>query len=285
MYRAAFGELFSLLGDTGARLKAYDKRGGAQRTVFGREVSTLLSLEKPLDCVAYLSELVGPDVAQRWSDAIRRVTIGEVAPESQHVRFAAEPLHPANTDTERRWFALLLLIQGNISIRRASDLRAWTRDLWRGRQHTFEVTDDGEWRRKYNQNGRRTGKGHHGGHQGGLAARLGVCVRTVDRYLAVAKAAKLLDVRQVKGEKVKQLADHLKSKAGHAYAWFRWLGELPAGVMARLSGRVRVPETVPARETPPPSRGAAAPAPADDAGAEWLDRVRSGAAGRSRPPG
>lgn len=253
--------------------------------MFGREVGELLSLEKPLDCVAYLGDLVGEAVAQRWSDAIRCVTIGDVSPETKHVQFSEQHLHPANTPTERRWFALLLLIQGHVSTRRLSDLRAWTRELWRGRQHTFEVSPDGEWERKYNRNGRGDGKKHHGGHQGGLAARLGVSVRTVDRYLAVAKAAKLLDVRQLKGESVKKLAEHLKSKAGHAYAWFRWLGELPAGVMARLSGRVRVPERVPPLESPPPSRATGpTPAPTDD-GAQWLEQVQKGAAGRSRPPG
>jgi hypothetical protein len=239
-----------------------------------------------IDCVAYLSELVGAETAQRWSDVIRKVTVGDVAPDSKHVTFSDEYLHPANTHTERRWFALLLVIQGHVSIRRLSDLRAWTSDLWRGRQHTFFVTDDGEFKRRYNPNGRADGKGHHGGHQGGLAARLGVCVRTVDRYLAIAKAAKLIDVEQVKSKKaLEKLAARLKGKSGHAYAWFRWLGELPRGVLARLSGRVRVPESVPAAETAPRSRAAAAPAPADDAGAEWLEQVRKGAAGRSRAPG
>lgn len=265
-------------------MSAYPKADAAQSSVFGREVSELLQLARPLDCVAYLSELQGADVAQRWSDAIRSVTVRDVAPDSGPVTFEGNAQHPANTPHERRFMALMLLIQGSCSTRRLKDLRAGGKGLWRGRQHRFRVTDDGEWAREYVQNGTATGKGHHGGHQGGLAARLGVCVRTVDRYLAIAKAAGLLQVWQVKARKaVEALPKHLKGKQ-YAYAMFRWLGDLPGRVLERLSGRIRVPAEVPALETPPPSRATGATPAEADAGAEWLEQVRRGAGGRSRPP-
>lgn len=258
--------------DFGASMSAYTRQRDAQSTVLDREIADMLRLGQPLDCVAYLSELEGKETAQRWSDAIRRVVLRDV--ERDHVRFWPEPLHEANTAHERRFCALMLIIQSELSTAKPKDLRAWTRFLYRGRQHTWRVSDDGEWDRKYVKTG----------HTGGLAARLDCSVRNVARYLAVAKAAGLISVWQLKGkEKTDKLPLKLKGKRW-AYSCIRWLGELPRRVWDRLTGRIRVPAVAPELETPPPARDTGASPPAESEADDWVELVRTGRAGRSRAP-
>lgn len=249
-------------------MSAYLRPRGAQSSVFDREIADMLRMGQTLDCVAYLTPLQGAETAARWSLAIRRVVLGAI--ERDHVRFWPEAVHEANTAHERRFCALLLMIQSELSTAKPKDLRAWTKHLFRGRQHTWRIDDNGEWQREYVKTG----------HTGGLAARLGCSVREVDRYLAVAKAAGIVDVWQLKGkDKTDKLPEHLRGKRW-AYSCARWLGELPREVWKRLTGRVRVP----AVENPPPAHETGDSRAVEQDDVDWVARLKAGAVGRSRPP-
>lgn len=177
-----------------------------------------------------------------------------MAPEDA-IPFAAEPLLPPNSEHERRFTALMLLILGEVRPYGKSERRACGKALWRGKQHAFVLQADGSFEREYVP----------AGSQGGLAARLGCCVRWVDIYLRIARAARLVDVWQMpaKAAKIGQ-----KGKK-YGYAVFRWLTELPAELVARLR-RNRRPDSSPAARETAPSKLAPAAAPAP-AGARWTD--------------
>lgn len=208
-------------------------------------------MRSPLDCLAMLTPVVGDCVA-RWSKAIRSVQLRDV--EEHRVDFSPTPLHPANTEHERRFCALMLMILDECRGKVGAP-RAFTKELWRGRAERFVVTEDGEVEREYV----RAVKNGKSGHQGGLAGRLGCCVRTVDRYLRIARAAGFLRISQVKAKRgLDKLPKHLKGKK-YSYAIFDWLTELPRAVIDRLTGRRSTAAREAARETAPDAPQSVAP--------------------------
>lgn len=228
---------------------------GRRQSLFTREIGLLLSSGAKTDPVALLRPIFGEHVT-RWVESIRRVLLHQVGGRKDAVTFLPDAQHEATAQHVRRFCALMLMILDECRVG-PNGVRAWGRALWRGRADYWELDADGELRRRYAR----------AGHQGGLAARLGVCRKEVDRYLRVAMAAGLVNVWQKKTD-VEKLPKQLRGKK-HAFACFQWLQELPHQVHARLKGLAseRQPQERPELE---PS----APAPsADDSAAELFGSI------------
>lgn len=193
------------------------------------------------------SQAYDGEQVKRWSRAIRSVRLRDFSVRSA-VRFESGPIHKANTQHERRFIALLLMVLAECR-KGPLDVRAWTRWLWRGRRDRQYISAEGEIKRRYVPAVGADGKS---GRQGGLAARLGVSVKEVDRYLDVAIAAGFLNVWQRKRKD--EVPAKFKGKE-YPYAIFRWLGTIPAHCLRRLRGAPAEDHTEPARaDEPGPSR-------------------------------
>lgn len=216
-----------------------------------------------MDPATLLQPLLG-ERAARWCQAICSVVLRDVGGRNQPVTFEPERIHEAESMHARRFCALMLMILEECRAGKAG-IRASGRGLWRGRRDSWHVDADGEYKRRYVR----------AGHQGGLAARLGVCVKEVDRYLRVAIAAGFVNVWQVK-KGVDKLPKKLR---GHKYAFatFQWLQELPRAVTDRLRGLRRAHET----ETPPAELASAPRQPEADSPEGFFASVL---AGFNRPP-
>jgi hypothetical protein len=221
----------------------------------GDEISSVLSPTSDVEVVA--ATVLGEERTAKLVNLIRRVKLGELV---GGVRPEPNPVHGPNTPWERRIVALLLMVLEHVSPKG----RAWTKRLFRGRQRI--ETDDG------------TTVYVPGHSAGGLAARLKVSPREVDRYLQVLKHSGLLSVWQ--GPQ-----DAPESFRGfkYAYAVFQWAGEVPLAIKQRLARRwgqvvAQVRRLV---EAPAPRPGA--PLSSEDSAAAALDviaqlRARSGPA-------
>lgn len=184
--------------------KAAKKR---PRSAFGDEIATVLNPTSDVETV--LGSVIGTDRARKAVDCIRRVKLREL---TQGVKWEAEPVHEANTPQERRACALLLMVLSWVT----PTGRAWTSKLFRG--HNKRLTDDGALEHMPAKSA------------GGLAARLGISPREIDRYLQVWKAAGILQVWQGPNDAPKRFRG-----AEYAYAVFQWVGEVPRAVSERLA--------------------------------------------------
>lgn len=211
-------------------MTAYTTAAVAQ-SPFERELGALLAKGSQVDPVA-LCRPVLADVAGRIEHALDRVRIGKL--KRGRVEFAAEKL-PASKQRQkmkRRFFALMLIVLGEL---RGQRKRAWTRQLWRGKRERWEVDTDGEVKRVYVRARRKDGSS---GAQAGLAGRLSCSVREVDRYLQVASAAGLISVWQgPTRDKAERSKGHFEGGRTYAYAVFQWLAELPRRIADRIQGR------------------------------------------------
>lgn len=251
-------------------MTSYPNAQAAQSSGFGREIAALVASPNSVDVLELATPILGA-IADRWSRLFRSVELRAVT--ETECEFASEPIHAPNGMAERRMFALLLMVLEQYTGRGDDPRRIWTKKLWRGRTERAEITPDGEVKRRYVPVGK----------QGGLAARLGVCRREVDRYLRVLRAAGILQVWQKK-KHVEKLPKELRGKK-YAYAAFRWLVDLPQQVMDRVRGRNARAAAADAPPKQPAPLASASPRPSDVMDAEWVEQAKRGALGRSRPPG
>lgn len=204
-----------------------------RRSTLGDEIGTVLHPSSHVQTV--LGTITGDDVAAKICWGAQHVKLGELV---GGVEFEDQPVHPPNSAHERRMAALTMMILECVSSRG----RAWTSDLFRGRNRRFLPDGSTEY--------------CPGKSAGGLAARLkvdGVAVspRQVDRYLQVLKALGVFEIYQ--GPKT--CAEKFKGLE-YAYAVFRWLGEVPRAVATRLQRiwgtEKRIPTPNPPIAPPPP---------------------------------
>lgn len=235
------------------------------QSLFTKEIGQLLSDGAKVDPVALLRPVFGRQV-NRWVEAIRRVLLHQVGGRGR-VKFQSDAQHDATAMHVRRFCALLLMVLDECGIAQ-NGVRAWGRGLWRGRADYWEVDQHGELRRRYAR----------AGHQGGLAARLGVCRKEVDRYIDVAIAAGLMNVWQ-KRAGVEKLPKKLRGKK-HAFACFQWLQELPTAVRSRLKGLSRDRLV----EEPPALAPSAPPLPVDAEAEGFFASVAERLKQAPRPP-
>jgi len=209
-------------------MTAYTESKTEQSTLFSRELGQLLHSSSTADPVALLRPILG-DVVDKMRRAIGHVRLSDLRRGCIRFQPSAFPSTPKRQRMERRFFGLLLIILGQL---RGQQSRAWTKQLWRGRRESWRITPDGEVVRTYVKARRKDGTS---GAQGGLAARLGLSVREVDRYLQIAKAAGLIAVWQ--GPTKDKAKKHFEGGAKYAYAVFQWAAELPQRVRDRIRGR------------------------------------------------
>lgn len=253
-------------------MQHYTTNARGQSTGFNRELGLLLGENSNADPVALLRPVLG-DVVDTMRRAIRCVRLGDLKRGRVQFRPDAFRQTPARAQMERRFFGLMLIILGEL---RGEQSRAWTKQLWRGRRETCRVSPDGEWQRVYFRNRRKDGTT---GAQGGLAARVGVCVREVDRYLQIAKAAGLVSVWQ--GPTRERAKKHFEGGKKYAFAVFQWAAELSHAVRDRIRGRVSAMDRA---EGPAPRASASAPpAPASAEETDGLNFGAIAAALRTRP--
>lgn len=225
-------------------------------------------------------------LVERWSVAIRSVRLEDagrlhVAGHDEHpvpladaLPFAPEPILAPNTQQERWFLALMLIVTASLKPYGRNERRSCGRALWRGRQHRHVLTAEGEPDRVYVPKE----------SAGGLASRLGCSVRVVDQLFRIARAAGLLNVWQMPKKEAKA------GQAGkrYGYAVVRALFELPLQLVRRLSGNRR-PDVSPARaEVAPSELAPAAPAPAGGGWTaedeEYVAQLKRGLLGPSRAP-
>lgn len=257
----------------GAQLTAYP--GAPRRQInFDDLIGQLLSERALIEPIRLLKGAVGESV-DAWVKAIRHVRVRETDDVRTPVVFEREPVHAPNSAHERGFCALMLIVQRECI--RARNLRSCSKRLWRGKRERFVVDDEGDFKRVYV---RAVGADGKSGHQGGLAARLGRSVKTVDRYLRIAKAAGFLNTWQVRGKKaLEKLPQSMKGKK-FAYAVFQWLGPVARAVVDRVRGSDRAAEV----ETPRVELATAPTPPVNAVAARLLALVDSDLARPSRPP-
>ncbi len=234
--------------------------GPARRPInFDDLIGQLVAQSTPIEPTRLLRGAFG-DVVDQWARAIRHVRVRDTDDVFTPVVFEQEPVHEPGSAHEQLFFALMLIVQRECI--RAKNLRSCSKRLWRGRRERFMFSPEGELDRVYV---RAVGKDGKSGHQGGLAGRLGRSVRTIDRYLRIAKAAGFLNSWQVRGKKaLEKLPKHMKGRK-HAYSMFQWLCAIPTAVIARTRQAERDAEA----ETPRHEL-ASAPTPAVNAVAARL---------------
>jgi hypothetical protein len=178
-----------------------------ERAVLGEEISTILNPTSHVQTV--LATVTGEEMAAKICHGFQRVKLSDLV---GGVTIEDEPVHDEGSSHERRGAALVLMVLEQVS----KHGRAWTDALFRGRNRRF--LPDG------------TTEYCPGKSAGGLAARLGVCPRQVDRYLQVLKALGVFAVHQ--GPKTSP--ERFKGRE-YAYAVFRWLADVPRAVSQRLA--------------------------------------------------
>ncbi len=184
-------------------------------------------------------------------------------------------MHAPNSDHERAFCALLLIVQR--ACMRSRNLRSCSKELWRGRRERIAFRDDGEIDRIYV---RAVGADGKSGHQGGLAGRLGRSVKTVDRYLRIAQAAGFLSAWQVRSKAaLEKLPKSMKGKK-YAYAVFQWL----APIARAVRDRARQAESAAEVETPRAELASAPTAPAGDFDDTYVAELAASLKRRPRPP-
>lgn len=238
--------------------------GPKRQRTFDAEIARLVDLEKPCDVLHTLRELEG--IGKRWVDTIRRVVMRDVT--EADVVFQPNPVQGPNDPMVRVFCAYMLAVAAEcMPLHGGKSWRAFSRYLFRGKQHREVMTPDGELEREYVP----------AASQGGLAGRLGVCVRTLDLYSRIARAAGFFAVRQIrKKESVDKLPRHLRG-VKYSYAVHEWLMAVPRAIADRVRGIARAAnvETAPPPRTTPPT--AAEAAEADAYAAEVLQRLKRAA--------
>lgn len=216
------------------------------RAVLGEEIATILGPTSHVQTV--LATVTGDDMAAKICRGCQHIRMGELV---GGVSFEDEPVHDPDSSHERRMAALVLMVLEQVS----RHGRAWTEALFRGRNRRF--LEDG------------TTEYCPGKSAGGLAARLGVSPRQVDRYLQVLKALGVFAVHQ--GPKT--APERFKGRE-YAYAVFRWLADVPRAVATRLArawGREK-PRPQPNPPAAPQTRGELTASAAEQA-AKFLDQA------------
>lgn len=213
------------------------RKKAAKQSPFGREIADLLSGRA--DPAVVLGSVVGAELADRWIQAARSPLWRSVAADGLERR---GELLEADATPVPRFCAFLLMV---LEQTRSESGRTCTRALYRGRTHTRPFLDgDGVWRREYVP----------AGHTGGLAARLGCSVKTVERMAKVAEHFGIVKSWQAP----KSMGEEYR---GHewGYSVWQWLITIPRQVRQRLGAKkARQASQAPAGgpETVPPARPA-----------------------------
>lgn len=171
------------------------------------EIGTILNPTSDTQLV--LATVVGEEIARKVCEGFRRVRLRDLV---GGVELEPEAIHEPNSPQERRAAALVCMILEKVS----QWGRAWTDELFRGLNRRPLPDGSTEY--------------VPGKQAGGLAARLKVCPRQVDRYLQVLKHLGVLHIWQGP----KDAPPAFKGRE-YAYAVFQWAGAVPHAVAARLA--------------------------------------------------
>lgn len=229
---------------------AYKNTKPKARSPLGAYIGKFLSPKHDNGAIA--AELFGAERAEQWIRALSRVRLRKKGGPLE-----AE-LHDTNDRHVGRFFAWLVLVLENID---PTYQKACTRQLYQGRTRQW---DKAQQRAVYVPAPK----------AGGVAVRLGVSPREVQRYVRLAVKLGIVSRAQVKDhERVQQLPKHMRGKRW-SFSILHWCGQVPRAVASHLStwwgsrGRRKFHEPAPdAQQSPegdppavPSSLRAAAPA-------------------------
>lgn len=205
---------------------------------FGREIAWLVRGRGDVHTV--LSAAVGEQTARKWVSAAQWALWRSA--DASGVSRRDAPLDPHGA-TVGRFCALLLMVLGETRDRRDKP-RVCTSRLYRGRTHTRPWLDgDGVVRRSYVRTG----------HTGGLAARLGCSVKTVERMCRVAHEAGILTTWQAP----RSLGEQYTGERWGYTVW-QWVSNIPRIARARILSWWNKRKPAAALDLPPPRQPSAA---------------------------
>lgn len=200
----------------------YTKSRGKARSPLGEFVAGFLNPAK--DNRALAIELFGEERAGSWIRGLARLRMSDAEWGNDY--------HDENSAHVGRFFAWVSMVLEQVGGSPAR--RACGRQLYQGRTRRW----DSEQKKVV----------YVPAHQaGGVAARLGVSPRTVQRYVDAAKQLGMLSRWQItKWQEVQALPKKLRGKR-YSYSFIQWAAEIPRAVQSRIDAwwGKRAPEEAP----------------------------------------
>lgn len=195
-------------------MSEYSQTRKKPRSPLGVFIAGFLAPEK--DNRVNAVELLGQERADQVFRALKRLKIRELKPGKGGP--LGPEVHDENDPHVGRFLAYLTIQLEQMS---PENGRACGRALWQGRTR---VWDKEQQRPRYVP----------AAQAGGVAARLGLSPREVQRFAALAEYLGLVERWQVKSpQAVEQLPKRMRGKRW-SYGIYRWVGELPRGVVSRI---------------------------------------------------
>lgn len=218
-------------------MSEYSKSTTKARSPLGGFVARFLA--NGYDNAHQARELLGEERAAKVLRGLSRLKLR--AFEKGAIKLGAE-VHDANAPHVGRFLAYVTLVLEQCQ---PQSRRACGRALYQGRT------------RRWNKETQRVEYIPVKQQVGGLAKRLGVCVREVQRYAKLAKVLELFESWQIKGRAtVEALPKQMRGKRW-SYAIYRWCGDLPRAAMVALEQWGRAKPSAGAlalRDAPEPQR-------------------------------